>query len=304
MGTSHKIQGVKSIMKEFHHIGLTGNHRDKSVYKTIEKVIHLLKIFEKKFVVDTSFNLEGYEAQTLNDLCQSCDLLFVIGGDGSFLQAARQAVKYDIPLLGFNKGRLGFLADISPQRIAENLTQIFVDKTFSDEQRHFLELVSGNQEHLIALNDLVITHDSQKHMIEYTISTGSNFICQQRGDGIIFSTPTGSTAYSLSAGGPILTPELSVNLIIPMFSHTLSMRPVVIPSEQELDIFCETRTGEQLRIIADGQEFLTTPSPNHMKIRTYEKKITLIHPRKYSFYRTLRRKLGWAKGFEGGNIER
>ena len=98
-----------------------------------------------------------------------------------------------------------------------------------------------------------------------------------------FLPPRGSTAYSLSAGGSILTPELPVNIIVPMFSHTLSMRPLIIPATEVLDIFCETRKDEELRIIADGQDFLTTQSPNHMKIRTYEKKIKLVHPLKYSF---------------------
>ena len=238
----------------------------------------------------------------LEKICQDCDILFVIGGDGSFLKASRIAVEHNIPLLGFNRGRLGFLADIAPQRLAENLTQIFIDGNFTRESRHFLHLNSGNNQDLIALNDLVITHESQKRMIEYTISTGSNFICQQRGDGVIFSTPTGSTAYSLSAGGPIVTPELPINLIVPMFSHTLSMRPVAIPINEVLDIFCETRADEDIRIIADGQDFLTIHSPNHIKIKTYEKRITLIHPKKYSFYRTLRKKLGWAKGFDDGNL--
>lgn len=291
-------------MSIFKKIGITGNHQEKDVARTINKIVHLLKIFEKEYILDEIFDFKSHPKSSLEDLCQNCDILFIIGGDGSFLNASRKAVHTSIPLLGFNRGRLGFLTDIAPQRIGEILTQIFIDELYTTEQRHFLELHSGEDVKMIALNDMVITHESQKRMIEYTISTGSNFICQQRGDGVIFSTPTGSTAYSLSAGGPILTPQLSVNMIIPMFSHTLSMRPLVIPNTQELDIFCETRADEDLRIIADGQDFLTTSSPNHIKIKTFHKKITLIHPLKYSFYRTLRKKLGWAKGFDDGSLKR
>ena len=291
-------------MDKFNKVGITGNHHEKNVARTINKIIHLLNIFEKTYILDDIFDFKSHPSDSLDNICNSCDILFVIGGDGSFLKAARKAVHSNIPLLGFNRGRLGFLADIAPQRLAENLTQIFIDNNYTCEHRHFLEMTSGDNERMIALNDLVITHESQKRMIEYTISSGSNFICQQRGDGVIFSTPTGSTAYSLSAGGPIVTPELPINLIVPMFSHTLSMRPVAIPDTEVLDIFCETRADENLRIIADGQDFLTTQSPNHIKIKTFDKKVTLIHPLKYSFYRTLRKKLGWAKGFDDSNIKR
>lgn len=291
-------------MGTFNFIGITGNCQQHDVVRTINKIVHLLKIFKKNYVLDESFNLDSHPRASLEQICQDCDILFVIGGDGSFLKAARQAVFHQIPLLGFNRGRLGFLTDIAPQHLAENLTQIFIDNSYKVEKRHFLELRSAVDQRMIALNDMVITHESQKRMIEYTISSGSNFICHQRGDGVIFSTPTGSTAYSLSASGPIVTPELPVNLIVPMFSHTLSMRPLVISNTEELDIFCYSSSDENLRIIADGQDLLMAGSPNHIKIKTLENKITLIHPIRYNFYRTLRKKLGWAKGFDDGSIKR
>jgi NAD+ kinase len=228
------------------------------------------------------------------DLDQQCDLLIVVGGDGSMLQAIRAAAKFAIPVLGINRGRLGFLTDIAPDEIEARLEPILAGKYYS-EQRFMLhaEFANSQQDSHAALNDVVLLPGNQAQMIEFEIFINGKAVCSQRADGLIIATPTGSTAYALSGGGPILHPSLNAIVLVPMFPHTLSSRPVVVSADSQIEVLIDKNTDSAPGISCDGQEKLAIAPGEHFKVSKYKNPVQLIHPLDYDYYETLRQKLKW-----------
>ncbi len=227
------------------------------------------------------------------DLAQHCDLVIVLGGDGSFLNAARQMVDKNIPLLGINLGRLGFLVDISPAQMIESLTAILAGE-FIEDRRFLLQARIGDQAPHLAFNDVVLHKWNIARMIEFETWVDGHFVDSQRSDGIILSTPTGSTAYALSGGGPLLEPGLDAIAMVPICPHHLSNRPIVIHGNSEITITTSPRTlPEHVRITCDGQSSLTLGAGEKLVVKKYAKSIRLIHPLRHDHFNLLRAKLGW-----------
>ncbi len=245
-----------------------------------------------------SANFSDVELPTIavDELENSCDLAIVVGGDGSLLNAARSVVNADIPILGINRGRLGFLTDIKPQDLKTQLKAVLQGQHW-EEERFLLqaELIHGKQNSVIgtALNDIVLQPGDLAHMIEFTIYIGKQLVASHRADGIIAATPTGSTAYALSGGGPILHPSLNAMVLVPMFPHTLSTRPIVINADKAVRIVIHEDNETPPCVSCDSHGRVPIQPGDEITIAKLAKPIRLLHPQDYNYYQTLRAKLGW-----------
>lgn len=230
------------------------------------------------------------------------DLIVVVGGDGSLLSAARMAIKRKVPVIGINRGRLGFLTDISPQNIEKELAEVLAGN-YLEEQRFLLNtrIHDGEQNYFEgnALNDVVLGRGSETHLIEFDVFINQQFVSHFRSDGLILATPTGSTAYALSAGGPIMHPQLNAIVLVPMFSHSLSSRPVVIDAQAKIDLKISEHNESDLRISCDGHESRSVKPGQLVSIEKNSQQLCLLHPQDYHYYDTLRIKLGWGSKYQG-----
>lgn len=230
---------------------------------------------------------------TLPTQVQEGDFAISVGGDGTFL-ATVSAVRAGLPVLGVNLGRLGFLTDLSPETLDSELTAIL-------SGRYRLEnrlLIQGGLEPApgswrLALNDIVLEKADGSHMIEIETWIDGRFVCIHRADGVIVSTPTGSTAYALSCGGPILHPELEALLTLPICPHNLSERPLVIASGSEIELRVPDHTAERCQVNWDGQVSLRLRRGQRLRITRAEQRVQLIHPTDYDPIARLRKKLRW-----------
>ncbi len=229
----------------------------------------------------------------LEKLTANCDLAIVVGGDGSFLSAARRLAPHGIPLVGVNLGRLGFLVDISPEHMEQTLDAL-LQGHYREEHRFLLEARIGQRHTQLALNDVVLHKWNIARMIEFETWVNGHFVDSQRSDGIIVSTPTGSTAYALSGGGPLLQPGLDAMALVPICPHHLSNRPIVIHGDSEVAIKTSGRTdNEHVRITCDGQASLKLEQGEKLVIRKYARPLRLLHPADHDHFQLLRAKLGW-----------
>ena len=233
-------------------------------------------------------------------LKKSCDLIIVIGGDGSFLSAARTIIDANVPILGIHKGRLGFLADLNFDKIKSSLMAILSGK-YIEERRSLLQasVVPTNNKKIsknCALNDIVFFNGKIPRLMEFEIFIDKQFVLQLRADGLIIATPTGSTAYSLSAGGPILYPTLRVFNLVPMSPHTLSSRPLVINENSNIQLkLLDHPNNTDCGLSFDGQNYVKLNISDQIIITKYPTELRLIHPVKYNYFTMLREKLGWSK---------
>jgi NAD+ kinase len=224
------------------------------------------------------------------------DLVIVVGGDGSLLSAARIATPLDLPVTGINRGRLGFLTDISPQDIEHQLAGILAGQ-YQEERRCLLKVSIQDEEHVAfegdALNDVVLSRGTQTHLIEFDVYIDQQFVSHYRADGLIVATPTGSTAYALSAGGPIMHPALNAMVMVPMFSHSLSSRPLVVDGGALINTLISAHNEGDLQISCDGHESHVVKPGQWVAIEKNACQLRLLHPADYHYYDTLRIKLGW-----------
>jgi NAD+ kinase len=230
------------------------------------------------------------------------DLIIVVGGDGSLLSAARMAIKVNTPVIGINRGRLGFLTDILPQDIETHLSAVLSGK-YEEEKRFLLHTRIFDDENTYfegdALNDVVLGRGSETHLIEFSVHINQQLVSHYRSDGMILSTPTGSTAYALSAGGPIMHPQLNAIVLVPMFSHSLSSRPLVIDGEAQIELHISPFNETELRISCDGHESRMVKPGQKVSIQKNSNQLRLLHPLDYHYYDTLRSKLGWESKHQG-----
>lgn len=231
-----------------------------------------------------------------NQMESSSDLIIVVGGDGSMLSAARMAIRVNVPVIGINRGRLGFLTDISPHQMEAELHEVLTGD-FQEEQRFLLTMQIHNDQKIYhecdALNDVVLARGNETHLIEFDVYIDNLFVSHYRSDGLILSTPTGSTAYALSAGGPIMHPQLNAMVMVPMFSHSLNSRPLVIDANSKVALRISDKNENDLQISCDGHESRIVKPGQHVSIEKNTKYLRLLHPRQYHYYDTLRIKLGW-----------
>ena len=288
-------------MEHFRSIGLIGRLGSGRVVDTLRRL--------KRFLLDKGHTviledavaelLPGHQLQVCSrqNMGELCDLVIVVGGDGSLLGAAREMAKAKIPLLGVNRGRLGFLTDISPNDLEERLAQVLAGD-YIEESRFLLDgHVERNGQPLgygSALNDVVLHPGKSTRMIGFDLFIDGHFVYSQRSDGLIVATPTGSTAYSLSAGGPIMHPKLDAVVLVPMFPHTLSSRPIVVDGKSEIKLVIGETNETYPQISFDGQMNISCAPGDIVRITKKPFKVRLIHPTDHNFYATCRDKLGWA----------
>lgn len=288
----------------FRNIGLVGRPDKSSVVDTLCLIYdHLLQLgLHPVFDLDTAKLVPYSDCQSVNRtlLGEVVDLVIVVGGDGSLLHAARSLVKYNTPVIGVNRGRLGFLTDIKPSQVLQKLDQV-LKGDFQLDRRFLLdiEIKADNQTKYsaIALNDVVLHSGKSVHMMDFDLCIDGQFVYRQHSDGLIVATPTGSTAYALSGGGPILHPNMDAIALVPMHPHTLSSRPIIVGAQSEIKI-----TVREDRLVpmvsADGQQSVSLNVGESLYIRKHPHKLNLLHPPGYDFYMACRTKLGWNQDFE------
>lgn len=283
----------------FRNIGLIGRPGKRSVIDTLHLIHQYLIGRGLNPVFDDATadlaDLEHVQTVSRNLLGEICDLVIVVGGDGSLLHAARALARHKTPVLGVNRGRLGFLTDVSPDEVLVKLEQV-LDGDYTIDRRFLLQVDIRSKDQVtheaIALNDIVLHAGKSVHMIDFELTIDGHHVYRQHSDGLIIATPTGSTAYALSGGGPILYPTMDGIVIVPMHPHTLSSRPIVVGGESEIKIrINDTRIRPM--ISADGQAGVSVHEGDWLHIRKHPYKLTLLHPPGYDFYAACRTKLGW-----------
>ncbi|MES9846566.1 MAG: NAD(+) kinase [Candidatus Sedimenticola sp. PURPLELP] len=285
------------MTQRFHSIGIIGKHGDLTPHDTLLGVKDFLVERGHRVLLEaaTAERIAGnnLEIATLDEIGSECDLAIVIGGDGTLLHTARSLSDFDVPLVGVNLGRLGFLADISPDKMQETLEQVLSGNY--DEERRFLLQAEIDGEIHTALNDVVIHKWNIARMIEFETYINGSFVDAQRSDGMIISTPTGSTAYALSGGGPLMQPDLNATVLVPICPHRLSNRPIVVNGESEIElVVCGHTNYEHVRVTCDGQTCLPM-SGESIRIRKHTHPARLIHPKGHDHFKILRAKLGWGE---------
>jgi len=287
--------------RSFKKIGIIGRVRNAGVKETLKALTNYLIGLKQDVIIETetaeSLNECSLPTIARDQLGKHCDLIIVVGGDGSLLNAAHAVIDANIPILGINRGSLGFLTDIHPTEL-EKVHAILQGK-YNLEERFLLTATIRLDNKVIgqsnALNEVAIIPDSIPHMIEFEIYIDNQFVCSQDSDGLIIATPTGSTAYALSGGGPILHPELDAIVLVPMFPHTLSNRPIVVDGNRQIEIIISQKNITSPRLTCDGQGYINVPQGSHITIQKKPERLHLIHPLEYNYYEALRSKLHWGK---------
>jgi NAD+ kinase len=242
----------------------------------------------------THVSVPGLVAMSATEIGEQAFAAIVVGGDGTMLGIARQLAEYDVPLIGINQGRLGFMTDIPIERMVPALGEILKGKATS-EKRTLLEgrvMRAGQQIYCgVAVNDVVVSRGAGAGMAELKVTVDGQFMYNQRSDGLIIATPTGSTAYALSAGGPLLHPSLAGIVLVPIAPHALSNRPIAVPDSSEIVV--EIVSGRDISVNFDMQTFASLQHGDEIVISRSPHKITFLHPEGWSYYNTLRDKLHW-----------
>ena len=240
----------------------------------------------------SSYKNQLVKAVTNEQFIENVDLIIVFGGDGTLLNSARQYLEYEIPILGVNMGNVGFLTDLKIDNFDVTVKDILMGN-FKIEERN---LVSArfNKEHLYGLNEVVIHSGAYAQLMRYRLNVNEKVVYEQRSDGLIIATPTGSTAYSLSAGGPIIHPSLDVWTILPMLPQSLSSRPFIISSDENVEVELFDGPSESAKICVDGQDDIDIPYGIKISISKMEKTLKLVHPVDNDFFEACREKLGWS----------
>ena len=284
----------------YNTIGLIGKPNHEGASTTITALYQFLTDQNYKVLIESSvapsINLDKLAINTLIEIGEQADLAIVVGGDGYMLGAARVLSCFNIGVIGVNRGNLGFLTDLSPDELIEPLQAILNGKSRS-EQRFVIEaevyrhgkLKSSNS----AVNEAVLHAGKVASMIEFEVYIDESFMFSQRSDGLIVSTPTGSTAYSMSAGGPILTPNLNALSLVPMFPHTLTSRPIVVDGNSEIKLVLANENYQNLQVSCDGHVILAVMPGDEVIIRKSEYTLRLIHPLDHDYFNVLRSKLSW-----------
>ena len=281
----------------FSTVGLIGKQDDPAPLQTLLRLSRFLLerghgvLLEE--ATEPPISDHGLETASLDEIGCRCDLAIVVGGDGTLLHAARSLARHRVPLLGVNLGRLGFLTDVSPDDMLPTLEQI-LSGHYSEERRCLLQAeINGCR--CTALNDVVIHKWNIARMIEFETLVDGSSIDVQRSDGLIISTPTGSTAYALSGGGPLLHPTLNATVLVPICPHTLSNRPIVVSDDSVIEIQVSGNTElEHVRVTCDGQTCIPVTHKT-IRISKYADPVHLIHPKDHEHFDILRAKLGWGE---------
>ncbi len=291
-----------SLIDQFHTIGLIGRQGNPQVADTLLALATFLRqrgsriVLEKhtaEFLLPDLADLLVTERERMGN---GCDLVIVVGGDGSMLGAARALSGQGVPVLGINRGSLGFLTDIAPDEIERRVGEVLSGR-YICEERFLLDahlLRSGvTVAQSSALNEVVLHRGSSLRMIEFELYLDEHFVYSQHSDGLVVSTPTGSTAYALSGGGPIVHPALDAIALVPIFPHTLTSRPIVVSGSSRMRIVLNDYSGGQPELSCDGQVHFSLQAGDVIEVCKKPEALQLIHPADHNYYDTCRSKLGW-----------
>ncbi|MBL0089474.1 MAG: NAD kinase [Ideonella sp.] len=285
----------------FQHAALVGKYQADGIRPVLEDIAHFLVrqglevSFEQRTAQSTG--VTDYGSLSADRIGAECDLAVVVGGDGTMLGIARELAKHNLPLVGINQGRLGFITDIPIGQFREALAPMIAGD-FEEEHRAMLESEVWRDDECIfsalSMNEVVVSRGATASMVELRVDIGDEFVANLRADGLIVASPTGSTAYALSAGGPIMHPGISGWLVVPIASHTLSNRPIVLPDSGEVRI--TVVAGRDASANFDMQGLASLLHGDQIRVRRSAHKVRFLHPRGWSYYATLRRKLRWYEG--------
>jgi NAD+ kinase len=291
-------------MAEFNNIGLVGRPGNAPVVDTLRRLLDFLSGKDLTVFVDdlTAELVSGHGQKQCKraELSKFCDLVIVVGGDGSMLNVAKIVASDQVPVIGINRGRLGFLTDILPDELEEGITAV-LDGSYSVDSRFLLDVVvrpnssKNSEDHHLgsALNDVVLHPGKAAQMIKFELFVDGIFVYSLDSDGLIVATPTGSTAYALSAGGPIMHPGLNAVVLVPMYPHSLGNRPIVVDGDSEIRIVVSPQETLEPQVSCDGQVLYTASAGDEFIVRKKDVPLKLIHPPEHSFYQACRSKLGW-----------
>ena len=257
-----------------------------------------------RVIADDALALQGTGVHTVleADLARDADLIVAIGGDGTMLHAARMAAMADVPVLGINRGRLGFLADVGPEQMVQSLDDALGGRCRA-ERRMLLAaqiLADGRPIDALALNDVVVAKRETGRMVDVRTWVNGDYVNTHVGDGFIIATPTGSTAYALSCGGPIVHPSLDAVVLVPVCPHTLSYRPIVVPAGAVVEIELADRFESRAQVVCDGIVLCDLDPGVRLRVERARVSATLLHPPGHDYYRILRSKLHWGRGTREG----
>lgn len=284
----------------FPTIALIGKFRSHDIGATLAALATFLRERGRTVLIEfgtaEATGAHGFEVASYEGICARANLAIIVGGDGTLLHAARLLAEYDVPLVGVNQGRLGFMTDISRHTMLDRIGRM-LDGEYRLERRSLLEatVVSGSRPAFmtLAMNDVVVNKGELGRMIEFQLRIDGEFIYDQRSDGLIIATPTGSTAYAMSAGGPILHPALSGIAIVPLCPHALSNRPITVSDRSAIEI--ELIPPHDARVHCDGQMRFDARAGDTVRVARSEHAVTLVHPPGYSYFAMLREKLHWSE---------
>ena len=287
-----------SSKKAFSRVALVGKYQADGIEEHLKDLAKLLKDLGCTVFVEAAtakhIGLKDFPTETAENFAGAIDLVVVLGGDGTMLGIGRQLAGSNVPLVGINMGRLGYMTDIPIQSVQTTLPKI-IEGEYEADTRTLLDAVvlrDGKEiNRALALNDVVVNRSGISGMVELAVHVNGSFMYNQRSDGLIVSTPTGSTAYALSAGGPILHPRVAGILLAPIAPHSLSNRPIVLPEDCVTTI--EVVDGREVIVNFDMQSQTDLQTGDKIEVRQSQKTITLLHPRSHSDYKTLREKLHW-----------
>lgn len=280
-------------------VGIIAKQDDPNVTAAMDAVLSVLKSHSiDVYLSDQCAHITSEPLETISndEVGTRCDLVIVIGGDGTFLHAARVMAPFGIPILGVNMGRLGFLVDVSPTEIHPRLEEYLMGESIT-EQRFLLETqLDGHSEFtepMLAFNDVVLHKWELARMIEFEASINGRPVNSYRADGLVVATPTGSTAYSLSAGGPIVHPSMHAITLVPICPHTLNNRPLVVGADSQITLSVDAKDAASSMITLDGQIRIRLEEATTVNVHCYPKPITIVHPKNYDYFHILRAKLRW-----------
>ena len=262
--------------------------------EALNLMINSLSNLDINLYIDKSSNNknENFTVLEHKEYVKKVDIVVVFGGDGTLLNAARKYLNYDIPILGINMGNVGFLTDISTDNFEKTIREV-LDGNYKIEERNLVSAKFGNN-HLYGLNEVVIHSGAYAQLMRYRLNVNDRVVYEQRSDGLIIATPTGSTAYALSAGGPIIHPSLDVWTILPMLPQSLSSRPFVISTDEKVEMDLFDGPNENAKICVDGQDDIDIPYGEKILISKMDKTLKLVHPNDNDFFEACREKLGWS----------
>jgi len=277
---------------------LVGKYQAEGILAHLQDLAKLIKSLGCEVFIEAGtashLGLKDFQSKQVAEFSGSIDLTVVLGGDGTMLAIGRQLAGSNVPLVGINMGRLGYMTDIPIQDVATVLPQIIGGDYEADTRTLLDAVVLRNQKEInraLALNDVVVNRSGISGMVELAVSVNGSFMYNQRSDGLIVSTPTGSTAYALSAGGPILHPRVAGILLVPIAPHSLSNRPIVLPEDVMISI--KVVEGHEVIVNFDMQSLTNLQSGDIIEVSQSKKTISLLHPLGHSDYKTLREKLHW-----------